>query len=156
MPFWNKMHALSVDLQKWVESSQKLCSHAKYHRPVTQRSTLVVKKRLEQTAGNLETLLRASAGLVTDERSRLLRLGAFLVNSKVLRGILPRTFSRSKSTAGGVSWGAFRSTKVIFPLPLMLPKTYQSHGFRHREGFSKLYPMGYCHEMPLQDCAFDP
>lgn len=107
-------------------------------RPVTHRSTLEVRKRFEQTAGSLKTLSRASAGLATWERSSDLRCSVLRVNSKVFRGILPKTFSRSRSTAGGVSGGAFLSTRVILPLPLILPSTYASMNLKSSKAKKKV------------------
>lgn len=90
---------------------------------MTQRSTLLVRKRFEPTAGSLSTRSRASAVLLTLERSSGARLSFRRVNSNVFRGIFPSTFSRSRSTGGCASGGALRSFSVIFPLPLMLPIT---------------------------------
>lgn len=93
------------------------------HIPVTHRSTLVVKNRLDPTAGRRRTRLRASVGLPTRLTSNASRDSWRLVNLKVFRGILPNTFSRSRSTGGCDSAGACLSSSVIFPLPLILPRT---------------------------------
>mmetsp|Transcript_7899 Transcript_7899/g.19753 ORF Transcript_7899/g.19753 Transcript_7899/m.19753 type:complete len:276 (-) Transcript_7899:1891-2718(-) len=92
-------------------------------RPVTWRSTLEVRKRLEQTEGRRSTRCSASAGVAPAGSARGASLLSDRLNSNVLSGILPSTFSRSRSTAGGVSLGAFLSTSLMRPLPSIEPIT---------------------------------
>mmetsp|Transcript_1434 Transcript_1434/g.4268 ORF Transcript_1434/g.4268 Transcript_1434/m.4268 type:complete len:293 (+) Transcript_1434:630-1508(+) len=93
-------------------------------RPVTQRSTLVVRNRLLPTAGSRSTLSSASSTYVPSGSERgWPGDSGWRWNLKVLLGILPSTFSRSRSTGMGSSGGASGSRSVMRPLPLMLPST---------------------------------
>lgn len=117
------------ELQKICSMQTDNCQNFARCAPVTQRSTLVVRNRLEPTEGRCRTLSRASLGPATLLKSRGGRLSLDLTNSKRLRGILPSTFSRSRSTGGGLFGGASLSTRVMRPLPLMLPMTCKCHFF---------------------------
>mmetsp|Transcript_4465 Transcript_4465/g.7985 ORF Transcript_4465/g.7985 Transcript_4465/m.7985 type:complete len:292 (+) Transcript_4465:1491-2366(+) len=92
-------------------------------RPVTWRSTLLVRKRLEQTEGRRRMRLRAETGVSPAGRVRGVKAFSRRLNSKVLSGIFPRTFSRSRSTGAGEFGAASLSTNVTRPLPSMVPIT---------------------------------
>ena len=94
------------------------------HTPVTWRSTLVVRKRLEQTLGRRSTRSSADCAVSPAGRASGVDTRCARVNSNVLFGILPKTWSRSRSTATGASGGACASTSVMRPLPSIVPITF--------------------------------
>ena len=91
--------------------------------PVTDLSTLVVKKRLEHTDGSLSTRSRADATVVPAGMSSGATGSSLLLNLYVLFGRSPSTFSRSRSTGFWVPGGASLSTRTTLPLPSIAPST---------------------------------
>mmetsp|Transcript_174349 Transcript_174349/g.424162 ORF Transcript_174349/g.424162 Transcript_174349/m.424162 type:complete len:457 (+) Transcript_174349:176-1546(+) len=99
-------------------------------RPVTLRSTFVVRKRLEQTLGRRSTRSSAAiavvpAGSATGSFSNVARFKSY-----VFLGMSPSTFSRSRSSGVGDPGGAVGSTSFTRPLPSMLPRTLNGHRSR--------------------------
>mmetsp|Transcript_42293 Transcript_42293/g.108165 ORF Transcript_42293/g.108165 Transcript_42293/m.108165 type:complete len:401 (+) Transcript_42293:127-1329(+) len=105
-------------------------------RPVTLRSTLVVRKRLEQTAGCLSTTSSASLADMPPSSSGLSVLGA-RVKEYVFWGMSPSTASRSRSTAGGSS-GAALSFTTMRPLSVTVPMICSAQ--RSRAQISSITP----------------
>mmetsp|Transcript_4425 Transcript_4425/g.15525 ORF Transcript_4425/g.15525 Transcript_4425/m.15525 type:complete len:265 (+) Transcript_4425:1663-2457(+) len=94
--------------------------------PETDLSTLVVRNLLEQTPGSLRTLRTASpTGMALVLRGTPLR--SPLTMSYFFLGILPRTFSRSRSSGVTSPGPAFLSLSTILPSPLMTPMKETRH-----------------------------
>mmetsp|Transcript_29817 Transcript_29817/g.41208 ORF Transcript_29817/g.41208 Transcript_29817/m.41208 type:complete len:299 (+) Transcript_29817:1772-2668(+) len=91
--------------------------------PVTARSTLLVRKRLEQTEGSCSTLLIAACTVVSSGSSSGTRTGWVRVKWYVLLGMEPNTFSNSKSSGQSEPSGARESTTVTRPDPVISPTT---------------------------------
>ena len=98
--------------------------------PVTDLSTLVVRKRLLHTDGRRRTRSRASDAAVPSGSSRALGLRSMRLRSYVFLGMSPSTFSRSRSSGIGEPSGAVGSTSLTRPLPSMLPRTLNGHRSR--------------------------
>ena len=99
-------------------------------RPVTDRSTLVVRNRLEHTDGRRRTRSMASDAEVPAGRSRGVGERSMRLRSYVFLGMSPRTFSRSRSSGTGEPGGAVGSTSLTRPLPSMDPSTENGHRSR--------------------------
>ena len=97
--------------------------HHHQNSPVTCRSTLVVKKRLLHTDGKRNTCSKACCALKPPGNSNALRGLLSVSKEKVLLGIDPNTFSKSRSTAGRAEEGAALSTRRMRPEPSMEPMT---------------------------------
>mmetsp|Transcript_5486 Transcript_5486/g.17343 ORF Transcript_5486/g.17343 Transcript_5486/m.17343 type:complete len:239 (-) Transcript_5486:1864-2580(-) len=96
-------------------------------KPVTERSTFVVKKRFEHTDGNFNTRPRTSFGesVIVNGFTD----GGALFKSYFFFGTSPKTFSKSKSsgnspTVPGLANGSFNVTR---PLPFIDPSTLNGH-----------------------------
>mmetsp|Transcript_37183 Transcript_37183/g.71305 ORF Transcript_37183/g.71305 Transcript_37183/m.71305 type:complete len:276 (+) Transcript_37183:2195-3022(+) len=92
-------------------------------RPVTARSTLLVRNLLDPTEGNRSTLRRASmAEVPAGSASGASGLGTRL-KWYVLLGMSPSTFSSSRSSGQSAPSGASRSSSVTRPEPVISPTT---------------------------------
>ena len=102
-------------------------------KPVTARSTLLVKNRFEPTEIRRNTRSSASAAAMLpralsaeDEAVG----GEALLSTKILGGIFPRTFSSGRFTGRGDPGEAAESSSLTSPLPVTTP-TYAT-GTRSR------------------------